>query len=315
VCSTLLYGTQVSSEANAGTVPTPPPGTGVPVTVPAPDPLQYPAVSGSVISSSQWNSNFWKNYNDINAIASALNSCTYSDGNGVTSVSATSPIMASISACSPGVGTQLTLSLSGGYAYNGSTFTASNPSSSFIWPGTGPVVGNNYTLGANNGFSANGVSCDAVMMANLTTSSPLLCGDGSGDWGTIGDFYSHNGHFTSAVTGASGVFTGAITANTSYAVPWSGNAGGGSTNAHMVRGAFSYSVASNSCNSTAITYPQAFTVGDVPFVGLTPQNNQSLGMQVVLVNAPTNTGFTAQVCSYSSFATLTGNVYWYAFGE
>lgn len=155
--------------------------------MPSPDPLQYPAVSGTVISSAQWNSNFWKSYNDINAIASALNSCSYSDGNGVTSVVATSPLAASIGGCVPGTGTQLTISLAGGATFPAGKFVATNSQDGYNYPGALSASGDNISLGAA-AAGIGPITCDSFLIKNTTTSTNLMCIDGSGNGIVAGTF-------------------------------------------------------------------------------------------------------------------------------
>ena len=203
------------SPSFAGTVPTPPPGTGTPVTVPAPNPLDYNAVSGAVISSQQFNSNFWKNYNDMNAIAAALNGCGYSTGTGVTSVAATAPIMGSIGACVPGTGTTLTLSLASGVPYSGTYFTASDHQDAYRWVGTGAAAGHNIGLDSDSTGSINGVPCEVGRITDFTIPLQLFCVDDAGNFATLAQ---------SVATGFR-VRSGGV----NYAVPRDDTAGGSTT--------------------------------------------------------------------------------------
>lgn len=101
----------IPSAIAATPVPTMPPGTKVILTEPSPDPIPYVASPGASISSSQENTNKWTITNYLNGIlVPFFNSCSFFPWNAINSVSATSPISASVSACGAG-GQTLTLSL------------------------------------------------------------------------------------------------------------------------------------------------------------------------------------------------------------
>jgi hypothetical protein len=172
--------------------------------VPAPDPLQYPASSGSVISSSQWNSNFWKSYNDINAIAGSLNSCSYAAGTAVTSVVATSPLVASIGGCNPGVGSQMTLSLAGGTTFPAGKFSATNAQDGYNWPGAISAAGDTISLGALVG-GIGSVTCDSLAIRNTTVNDVLMCVDAVGNGVISGDWHTQGNEFVTGTSNAAAV--------------------------------------------------------------------------------------------------------------
>lgn len=192
----------------ASTVPTPAPGTGTPVTIPAPNPLQYSATAGSVISSSEFNSNLWKSYNDMNAIAGSLNSCSYASGMNMASVVATSPLVASVGSCVPGVGTQLTLSLAGGIPP--------------AWTGSGAAAGHNIRIASSTntvGPSGNtGVICNVMDLSDITAGLISFCIDTSGNLGGFNDIVSgHNLVSKNDVTAVNNlVFGGVLNGGTCY---------------------------------------------------------------------------------------------------
>lgn len=260
-------------------MPTPPPGTGVPVTVPAPDPLQYPAASGSVISSAQWNSNFWKNYNDINAIASSLNGCGYSTGTGVTSVSATSPLSASIGSCVPGVGTNLTLSL--GSVAN---YVATGNVNAYSWSGIASTAGHTEVLGSQNS-SIYGTNCNGFQIADTTASTQLFCSDGAGNVASTG-------------ANTAPVFN-AVGTGTSFSVPWNGNSSPSDEQTHVEHGvALTGSLSAGACSVGSLSYGRPYSSGDVPFVGLVvSQSGGGVPIEAHLTSPPTATGFSFAVCS------------------
>jgi hypothetical protein len=275
----------------AGTVPTPPPGTGTPVTVPAPNPLDYNAVSGSVISSQQFNSNMWKSYNDMNAIAAALNGCGYSTGTGVTSVAATSPIVGSIGACVPGAGTTLTLSLASGVPYSGTYFTASNAFAAYRWPGTGALSGKTMALDDDFTGSVSGIACDAARILDITTPTQLWCLNELGD-------------------------TGAHTVNAmSHTVPYDLDAPPGDAKAHSENDMLaSGTIGASSCNTVPWTFTSPFTGGTTPFVQYSLSTNSPNILTVSNANGtPSNTGSTYILCNSGGSTTYT--LYYLASGE
>jgi hypothetical protein len=298
----LLFGMLQSTAPNvalAGLVPTPPAGTGTPVTVPAPNPLDYNAVSGAVISSQQFNSNLWKSYNDMNAIATALNTCAYSSGTGVTSVTATAPIMASIGACSPGNGTALTLSLGSGVPLSATYFTASNLQETYRWIATGSIAGHTMALDTDSTGSINGVPCEAARVTDFTIPLQLMCLDGNGNMGMIG--------------GVTPSFVNARPAGTGYGVPWDANSPVNDANTHIESNIYlSGTVGATACTSPAsLTFPRPFTGGTVPYVGLTVVGAM---LTANLTSAPTNVGFSSQVCN-PGFAAAPFSAYYFAEGH
>jgi hypothetical protein len=295
----------VSSDPSyAGSVPTPAPGTGAPVTVPSPDPLQYPAVSGAVISSAQWNSNFWKSYNDINAIAGALNSCSYSTGTGVTSVTATSPIAASIGSCVPGVGTTLSISLAGGSNFPAGSFSATNATNGFQYPGA--IGDSGHTISLSSGNTGIGpITCDSFDLYDMTTTTSLMCVDASGDLVTLGSFLAEGSIGAVGAISSNSTVQGSTVlekpAGTAYAVPWLYSGAAPTATSHSEYGYVGVAnfTGTIACIDFTPSFKNAFASGTVPIVGLTLQTTaiSSIYVSTSLTGIPTSTGFAAQVCT------------------
>lgn len=290
---TLALLLSLSEVAFAGTVPTPPPGTAVPVTVPSPNPLQYDAISGAVISSQQYNSNFWKSYNDINAIAGSLNTCAYSTGTGVTSVAATAPIMASVGACVPGTGTLLTLSLGAGVPYSATYYTASNTVADYRWPGSGSVAGDTMALDSA-ASTISGVSCDTYRFIDFTASVQLFCGDHLGN-------------------------TGARTFNSSsHTIPYNLQAPPNDAVAHTEYDVLdSGTIAPTVCINTPWFFTTPFTAATTPYVSY----SLSTGSPNLLVvsnaaGTPNNTGSTFILCNTATAGgAIPFTLYYFASGS
>jgi hypothetical protein len=94
-------------------IPTPGPGTGVPLSQPTPiNPVQYVVTPGSTGSSAAQNSNFYKVYSDFLGVINALNGCSYIPGAAIGAITAVSPLNVAIGTCSSGTGTGATALLS-----------------------------------------------------------------------------------------------------------------------------------------------------------------------------------------------------------
>lgn len=297
----------------------------MPVTRPSPDPLQYDAVSGAVISSAQWNSNFWKSYNDINAITSALNSCTFSTGTGVSSVVATSPLAASIGSCVPGVGTQLTLSLVSGGTFPSGKFAATNAIDGYNWGGAFSAAGQNLSLGARPA-TLDGVGCDSLGLNNTTTNDLLMCIDGigngaiAGDWTVPGNVNSGGTVNAGVNVNAPGIVQGGTVQarqfGVSYSVPWDLEANPPTNLTHIEHGVISLgTIGGGSCLSNSFTFSTPFSGGNSPFVGLTPIATVGFAPLTAQVSAiPSQTTIPYRVCNVGS-SNDTVSLAWYGLGE
>jgi hypothetical protein len=315
-----LLSLSMMSPSIAGLVPTPPAGTGMPVSQPAPNPLQYNAVSGTVISSSQFNSNFWKSYNDINAIASALNTCTYSSGTGVTAVSATAPIVGTISACAPGSGTTLTLSLASGVSYSGTYFTASNSGYAYRWPGTGTVGGHTMALDDDSTGNVSGVSCSAYRFVDATAALQFACGDGFGNFGVLGTLYStgltSSGPVATTTT-IQGNTVNAKPSGTAYTVPWDANSVSGNATAHVEHqeSFASGALSGNTCAIGTASYQQPFSTSDV-FVSLQVYGSLSSPDFTTHVSPTNSSTFGYEICNVvAGSSSQAWSLSYFAFGE
>lgn len=180
VCGTNLLGTTrfTTPSAIAAPVPTMPPGTKVILTEPSPDPIPYVASPGATISSSQENTNKWAITNYLNTtLIPFFNSCNFFPWNAINTVSASSPLSASVSVCGSG-GQTLTLSL--GTIPTGllpANLAFTNVNNNF----TAQTIGN-IAIGALNS-STNGVTSDGAVTPGTEAFVPTGSTNGF-QWGT-----------------------------------------------------------------------------------------------------------------------------------
>lgn len=194
---------------------TPSPGGGVPVTAPVPNPAQYNAVAGTVISANNYNSTIYKMYNDLSTVINALNACSYVNGNTVSSVVANNGLSASLSSCNPGTGRTLTIGFAGGgIPAVASYFSSTANPAGFRWPGDGSTSAMKFGVGA---YATGGsLTCHGNVMS-LTdaadSNAQYLNVDSSGNLCIGGNYYNAGSVNTTNVIASN--YVQAVTANIS----------------------------------------------------------------------------------------------------
>lgn len=322
-------------------IPTPAPGAASPVTAPSPNPVQYNFSPGGTIFSANVNSNYYKSYNDLNTVISALNGCGYVPGPAISSVTATSPISASLGSCTPGSGTSLTLSFSAvGQGLTFGSVTSQGTITSQAADGASVLTypANNNTLfasiGANTG-SGYPYGGWAELNADKSFHAWLMGFDGSGN-AHFNNVYSStfqgnlNGNVSGNVSGSlsggsvaatSFNATSSVTKNvggTNYGIPFNADETSGSSNNHIEHGDLSVgsaSVGANGClGPYNITFNRAFDA--VPTVIFSTDSYDRGGFAVATATSVTTSAAVAKLCNSSASSVTTPDyISWIAIGE
>ncbi len=205
-CSTILLSTQGplsrSSIAIAAPVPTPTAGTTTLLTPPVPNPVPFVGAQGQTLLSGQYNSNFYALWNYATLIAQALNGCGYVPGAAFSNISYTYPVSASASACAPGVGSTLSLSLAhGDYDDLASAQTISGAKTF-----TAAIAASAANISGNIGVSGSIFGVNETLTGGLTTGAI----SSTGTITTTGSLFAANETLTGGLTTGAISSTGAI---------------------------------------------------------------------------------------------------------
>jgi hypothetical protein len=168
-----------SAAAIAAPIPTPTPGSSTILSPPVPNPSQFNAAPGTVVSSAQYNSNNYGLWSQHFTLIQLLNGCSWIPGGAISAVTVTAPIAASVTSCTANTGTGATLTIN--LTHGDYLDTSSTPQSK-----AASITLTGGTLTAPNIISGTGT---ALVAGDIGGSNILRMGQG----GTFGNVVTIKG--------------------------------------------------------------------------------------------------------------------------